>query len=131
MFEIIRKKLVSFITGTLVLIAGSIIYFNYNPATNVWFPKCPFLLTTGLKCPGCGSQRAIHALLHFDFYNAFIHNALLIITVPYFLLLFAEYIVRYIRPQSSLFFQIQHPVVIWSYFIVVLVFWISRNIWNF
>ncbi|MDR1603134.1 MAG: DUF2752 domain-containing protein [Tannerella sp.] len=126
-----RTKLAYFIAGVLVLIAGSFIYFSYNPATNVWFPKCPFLLVTGLKCPGCGSQRAIHDLLHFDFHGAFINNALLISSIPYILLLFADYIVRYVRPQSSFHLLIQHPVAIWIYFAFVLVFWVTRNIFGF
>jgi hypothetical protein len=126
-----RTRLAYFIAGVFALIAGSFIYFNYNPATNVWFPKCPFLLATGLKCPGCGSQRAVHALLHFDFHGAFASNALLIVSIPYILLLLAGYIVRHFRPQSSFPFLIQHPFVIWSFFAIVLAFWIARNICGF
>ncbi|MDR2119318.1 MAG: DUF2752 domain-containing protein [Tannerella sp.] len=113
------------------MIVGGIIYFQYNPAANIWFPKCPFLMATGLKCPGCGSQRAVHALLHFDFCSAFIHNALLIISIPYILLLIAGYIVRFVRPQSLFPVRLQHPVIIWSYFAFAVVFWIMRNILDF
>ena len=35
-----------------------------RPPARFPFPRCPFLLLTGLYCPGCGSQRAVHALLH-------------------------------------------------------------------
>lgn len=38
------------------------------------------------KCPGCGSQRAIHQLLNGHLIKALQHNALAVITIPYILL---------------------------------------------
>jgi hypothetical protein len=58
----------------------------YNPSENQYFPKCPFFALTGCKCPGCGSQRAIHYLLNFDVFNAIKENVLLVVAVPYLLL---------------------------------------------
>ena len=40
------------------------------------------VLYTGLKCPGCGFQRAIHSLLHLDFVIDFRFNALLVSSLP-------------------------------------------------
>lgn len=37
---------------------------------------------TGLQCPGCGSQRAIHALLHGQLTEAWHYNAALFFAVP-------------------------------------------------
>lgn len=37
---------------------------------------------TGWQCPGCGSQRMIHSLLHGDFAAAWHYNALLLILIP-------------------------------------------------
>jgi len=62
-----------------------ILYGTLNPEENPYFPKCPFLLITGYKCPGCGSQRAIHCLLNFDIVSAFRENALMMISIPYIL----------------------------------------------
>lgn len=42
------------------------------------YPTCPFLLVTGLQCPGCGSLRAIHALTRGDVGSAVGLNALAI-----------------------------------------------------
>lgn len=54
-------------------------------------PKCMLHTITGWDCPGCGSQRAAHALLHGDIPEAFRQNALLMIMLPYLaLLLVAE-----------------------------------------
>lgn len=46
-------------------------------------PKCPVKVLTGLDCPGCGSQRALHALLTGDVAAAFRFNALLLLLLPY------------------------------------------------
>ena len=113
------------------LVAVGVIYFAYNPSDSVWFPKCPFLLLTGLRCPGCGSQRTIHALLHLDFRSAFRYNALLIGSIPYIILLMIAKIVAFFNPNSIFPVKIQPPILIWSYFAVVILFWITRNIWDF
>ena len=135
------KTILNVLGIVAILVAGCVIYFSYNPVESVYFPKCPFLMLTGLKCPGCGSQRAIHALLHLDIRSAFHHNALLVLSLPYILILLTTKIL--LNPTTSSFFSfsnkilphfsniLQHPNIIWSYFISVLFFWIARNISGF
>lgn len=112
----------------LVLLAGGIYYF-FNPSSSALFPKCPFLVTTGLKCPGCGSQRAIHSLLHLDVAEAMKYNLLLVFSLPIVtLLLYAELN----RKRHPAFYAAVHrPKYIWTYFGIVICWWIARNIWNF
>jgi hypothetical protein len=130
--KVSKKKSVLYLSLTIGLIAGCIIYFRYNPEGSVFFPKCPFLLLTGLKCPGCGSQRAIHALLHLDIGAAFCYNAFLILSIPYIILLLVSKTVQFFTSNYSNFvFQIQRPTVIWSYFAFTVLFWISRNVFGF
>jgi hypothetical protein len=69
-----------------VIIVLGILYFIYNPQNNFFFPKCPVFYYTGLQCPGCGSQRAIHFLLHADIISALKANFLLVISIPYLIL---------------------------------------------
>ena len=45
-------------------LGAAVLLFRFDPATNWWFPSCPFKELTGWLCPFCGSLRAIHALLH-------------------------------------------------------------------
>lgn len=47
-----------------------------------WLPKCPFYIFTGLECPGCGSQRVIHALAHGDVAAAWNANAFFVCLLP-------------------------------------------------
>lgn len=46
------------------------------------YPSCPFHFLTGLQCPGCGSQRSVHDMLHGRWQAAWEHNAFLLLAVP-------------------------------------------------
>lgn len=100
----------------------------YDPADFQLFPKCPFLYFTGYQCPGCGSQRAVHALLHLNFKEAFDYNALLTILIPYMfagLIFDFEKIKRqYPKLRNILFGQTAAIIVL----VAVVLFFIFRNI---
>lgn len=116
------------IWGIVILFAG-LIYFLFNPADNILFPKCPFFVLTGLKCPGCGSQRAIHCLLHLEVIKALHFNTLLILTLPFaILLLIAEF---YRTTYPNFYIKVHKKKYIWIYFSVVILWWIIRNIFDF
>jgi hypothetical protein len=56
---------------------AAVVYF-FNPASNGFYPVCRFHQLTGLNCPGCGSTRALYALLHGHLLAALRDNALLV-----------------------------------------------------
>ncbi|WP_461377307.1 DUF2752 domain-containing protein [Cloacibacterium normanense] len=71
----------------ILLITGY--YFFLNPyKQEYFFISCPFYKITGYQCSGCGSQRAFHEILHLNFEEAFRQNALVLIAIPYFSLIF-------------------------------------------
>ena len=115
----------------IALVALTIIYYRVSPTSSVFFPKCAFLMLTGLKCPGCGSQRAVHALLHADFASAFAHNALLVLSLPYLALLIGARLYVYLHPASSLRATLESPLAIRTYFVITIAFWIARNVFGF
>lgn len=47
----------------VTLVAVAAIYALFDPTAPL-FPRCFFRAATGFDCPGCGSQRALHALLN-------------------------------------------------------------------
>ena len=49
---------------TLAALGAVALLYAFDPATTGFFPSCPFHLLTGWSCPGCGTLRAAHALLH-------------------------------------------------------------------
>ena len=81
-----RAKIGLSVAITLLLLAALFVFYTFDPAEQALFPRCPFLLLTGYECPGCGSQRAIHSLLHAQFRAAFRYNALMLVAIPYVLL---------------------------------------------
>jgi len=63
-------------------IVGLVFLYLYNPQDISLFPRCPFYALTGYKCPGCGTLRAIHALLHLRVADAFKLNPFLLFSIP-------------------------------------------------
>jgi len=62
---------------------GLVLLRVFDPARSGIFPPCPVHYLTGLYCPGCGSLRAIHALLHGDLRQALAMNSLTVILLPF------------------------------------------------
>ena len=103
------------------------IYARFDPA-ETFFPKCPFFWATGLKCPGCGSQRALHQLLHLDIGAAFRYNACLVAFIPVLLYLAAAALLRDRYPK--LYRASHHPAFSWTLLGIILLWWILRNIFG-
>ena len=122
-----RRSLVIVLVLVALLVFG-VIYFAIDPSTSWLFPRCTFLSLTGYKCPGCGTQRAIHALLHGDVAGAFKYNALLLVAIPWIALcLYAES--RRLR-NPRLYARLNAPLLIWLFLAMVLLWWLLRNIFN-
>lgn len=111
-----------------VLLVIALVYYTLDPASSNLFPSCPFYYLTGYKCPGCGSQRAAHALLHLDFRNAMKANPLLVPSIPYIILgLLFDYTRlsdKYPKIRKILYGKVAIILVI----IIVVSFGIIRNI---
>lgn len=106
--------------------AGVWVYAAFDPSAARWFPKCAFKMATGYDCPGCGSQRAIHALLSGDIGGAWRANAAFILSLP----LLAVVAATRIWPQKwpRLTRCIGSQAFILSLFFLCLAWWIGRNI---
>ena len=62
---------------TLGLVVLGVLYF-VNPASSPYVPPCPLHSIMGLYCPGCGSLRASHAIVHGDIAAAVALNPMLV-----------------------------------------------------
>lgn len=72
------------VLAAVFLFGAAIILLRvFDPATSGVFPPCPLRYLTGLYCPGCGSLRAMHALLHGELGRAWAMNPLMIVTLPF------------------------------------------------
>jgi len=126
------NKSIKYLLLLLAFIVLIFLYYSINPSSSQWFPKCPFYMTIGYKCPGCGSQRTAHALLNFDIVGAFKQNALLVLSIPYVILgLIFEYAEIEIPNKEKWRQRLFGVKAIWIVFTVIVVFWLFRNIYNF
>jgi hypothetical protein len=118
-----KLKYIGLLSVGLIL---AILYFFINPSSS-FLPKCPLYTTTGIYCPGCGSQRAFHDLLHLDFKGVLNQNILFLLGV----LLLIYYLVVTI---SNHFFNkniknfLQHKKTQIIILVLIIIFWILRNI---
>jgi hypothetical protein len=114
------------VAAVWLVIAGAATYlFLFDPARGTGYPSCPFLTLTGLQCPGCGSTRGLHQLLHGHPVDAFKLNPLVIIAIPIVLLLFASSTAPFGKHlQTKRLFR---PWFGWLALAVVVAFWIFRN----
>jgi hypothetical protein len=114
--------------GLLLGIIGvAVLFFVLDPNKHELFPRCIFHSITGAHCPGCGSQRALHSLLHFDIAGVVSYNFLFI---PAGLLI----LYHYLHPLLNRAFKWKLPNILymkytpWIVFATVILFWIARNL---
>ncbi len=122
------KKGFLILIGAFILIAGLIIFRNFNPYESKFFIQCPFLKITGLKCPGCGSQRALHYLANFELIKAFKENCILVCSIPYIIggvVLELKQPTKEVLSTRKLLYSTNAIYVI---LVIIIAFWILRNV---
>lgn len=122
-----RTRCLTLLTISLGGIAAAYVLYTFNPAGSAFYPPCPFHALTGLYCPGCGSLRALHHLLHGHVATAFGFNPLMVASLPFLGYSFLSYCMVEIRGKSlpTVFVP---AIFVWMYLGVVLLFWVMRNI---
>ena len=81
-----KRKVINQYSMAIALAIAIVLLYIYDPEHSNLAYKCPFKSLTGLDCPGCGGQRAVHALLHFRIKEAIAYNPFLILVSIYILL---------------------------------------------
>ena len=126
------KKPVKWVIAITLVSVFAILYRTFNPVENKYFPKCPFKELTGLKCPGCGSQRAIHYLLNFDLTDALKENALLVASIPYLIVgLVFESLKNPGENTLKWRRRLYGKRAIFVVLFIIIAFWILRNFGSF
>lgn len=108
---------------TLLLIAAGLTYVYFvDPTSKVSIP-CVFYEVTGWHCPGCGSTRAAHALVHGHLLQAIGHNPLAAIVLP---IVAIRTILTMVRPRPRT--KMLPAAWVYAIFALVMAYWIGRNI---
>lgn len=122
------KRILRILIVLLALLGAAFLYGGFSPLEYSFFPRCPFRVFTGYKCPGCGSQTALHYLLNLNLADAFRSNALLITSIPYAITGGALEFIKHpndliIRWRKILFGE----KAIYIILAIITCFWIVRN----
>ncbi|MBF0567620.1 MAG: DUF2752 domain-containing protein [Nitrospirae bacterium] len=120
----LRTVFLSILIVAALIVAAATLYM-YDPSLNGFYPKCLFYQLTGLYCPGCGSTRALHQLLHGNYTAAFRLNPLTVLALPFLAIGIALEIRVFPRPP---WLSHQYVRYTWIVPVVIVLFWILRNI---
>jgi hypothetical protein len=120
--RLLRPSGVLFLTVAAVSLVAVV-----DPNEEGHYPTCPFLSLTGFQCPGCGSMRTVHALVHGRLQEAFSLNVLTVVMLPFLAFFWfrwarARALDRPARTKAA------HPALIWLLFAVIVIFWVVRNL---
>ena len=111
------------VTAAVALVAY---IYGHDPMTTADYPQCPSKRFTGYDCPGCGSTRALYALVHGRFADAWRYNALLFVLAPVLGLLLAAALL----PPGNRLQRITASRPFTVALVAVMVLWtLARNIW--
>jgi hypothetical protein len=116
------------ITVAVSLAAGlgtALILYWFDPARVRFYPVCQFHQLTGLSCPGCGSLRAMHELLHGHLTTALHLNLFLILSLPLFAVVLLRFAWHRTRGEPVV---IVRPLWLWSYLALWIAFGVLRNL---
>ena len=123
--ELINRRLTVFMLWLTIAMAG-IFLFLIEPSKSVFLPGCAFRALTGFTCPGCGTTRGLHQLLHGNLGSAFELNPLLILSLPFLLYALLNYTNTILRGKPVRRNTLPARY-IWALFGFVLFFWVFRN----
>ncbi|MDR1594877.1 MAG: DUF2752 domain-containing protein [Prevotellaceae bacterium] len=116
------------ISAVILTVGIMIVYGIFDPETTDFFPPCLFHKLTGFECPGCGTQRAVHSLLHLKVKQAFFYNSALFFAIPLVgLLIYFEYFGGQTRFQK-LYRFLSGTKFITGLLVIIIIYWIGRNI---
>ena len=110
-----------------ILLVGTI-YFFVDPMKHSVLPKCIVYTLTGYKCPGCGSQRMLHAIMHGDFIGAFKANAFLFCMLPF--LAGYCYLEIYHDKHERFYDFFTTGKVVGAILVLVAIWTVVRNLWG-
>lgn len=114
----------AWVTASLAIVAavGGWVLYTFPPAGSRFYPQCIFHALTGLDCPGCGSTRALHHLVHGRFGDALAMNPYLFAVIA----VFAFALPAFWRGERPAF--VTKPWFGWGAAFVTIGWWVGRNL---
>ena len=120
------KKTIRLVTISSIGLVLLGVYYHFDPTSSGWIFKCPFHMLTGLDCPACGNQRALHCILHMQWAKAWGYNPFLFVSLPYLILLAVSALFK--ERLKVLWSAISNRKVVIIYAVAICIWWIVRNL---
>jgi hypothetical protein len=118
---------ISVVASLALFIVGLIVLYEFNPSTHRFYPICLLHATTGLECPGCGTQRALHQLVHGNFLAAWRLNPFTMSLLPVGLWLGTRELI-WLATGRRLPGLVTRPIFAWVLLGGLLAFGVLRNV---
>ena len=112
--------------AAFMLVAAALLLV-FPPVQNGFYPQCPVHHYLHILCPGCGTTRALAALLHGRFIEALRFNALTTLLVP-IALVYAGICYRRVLSREQAGWPQPPTVTIYAMLAVATIFTIARNL---
>lgn len=110
-----------------VVACAAAVLFWFPPGQYGFYPQCPVWAAFHIECPGCGTTRALAALLHGDVLAALRLNALTTLMLPFVATYAGVCYRRYLRREAFRWPQIPAAGV-YAGIAASLVFMVVRNL---
>jgi hypothetical protein len=118
-----RSHRLTVAAGGFLTASFAVLLLRFPPDRYSFYPRCPIFTYLHLQCPGCGTTRALAALLHGNLREALHYNPLTTALLPAALLYLAYvYLQRNKDPM-----QIPTPVT-YALLTVAAIFTVVRNL---
>lgn len=121
-----RARLAGFAAVGVLAAAAAVRVYLVDPAQPGHYPTCPFKWATSLDCPGCGTLRGAHQLLHGHLAAAADRNLFFVIAAPILVLGWFVAVARaagWRRPLPQV-----PPRLLPAIPVLIIAFWILRNL---
>ncbi|MBE6825145.1 MAG: DUF2752 domain-containing protein [Ruminococcaceae bacterium] len=122
-----KSQKIFYIVLPFVLIPVLVILGRYISNYTHLFPPCPSYTLLHFSCPGCGTTRAVTALLHGDILLSLRQNPFVIIGIVLIALVYVEFLLKVFNKKLP--FEIfSNMKITWTVLIALGIFTVMKNI---
>ena len=107
---------------------GAFVLAAVPPGEETFYPRCLLHSLTGLHCPGCGTTRALHALLNGHVAQAIAYNALILLVLPVVIWSVIREKLSPDRTWSEHRSRHRATICVWLFVALLLIFGVLRNL---
>ena len=115
-------------TFLLAVAAAAVVLFRFPPDRYRFYPRCPIYTYLHLQCPGCGTTRALAALLHGQIMQALRFNPLTTLLFPIVLLYVAQLVWRQHRDSQPIRWPQLPDYAVYALLVISTIFTAARNL---